>query len=342
MMLLVFVRNAIITENVVIFRFETNLRQGKRMKLIEKFRTEVLNSQDSFVITESGESGYKTRYFVQGNVGEARYVYGCYGYNSANFYSDINKKLDFIAIVRDNKIYIYDEFFFNLWQHNNKIQLPGNVYMFTDILKSANNYVRNVIFPKFYSGLEISDDVKINLNYCIVSARRIIFSGADSTENTGVPEYHDIFNEQDIASILCGFIDFGKESVKRLLEEKKQWINEKATDTKIQELIENPETVLSWEKAIADGLRGINAKTVLAEFEMGGKKSAAKICPDTIINKMAGNGYFDYYNFLTDKKGKELLEELGIDDKTGDKKYLTCKDIRKIVYRGKALYVRES
>ena len=80
MMLLVFVRNAIITENVVIFRFETNLRQGKRMKLIEKFRTEVLNSQDSFVITESGESGYKTRYFVQGNVGEARYVYGCYCY----------------------------------------------------------------------------------------------------------------------------------------------------------------------------------------------------------------------------------------------------------------------
>lgn len=55
---------------------------------------------------------------------------------------------------------------------------------------------------------------------------------------------------------------------------------------------------------------------------------------------MAGNGYFDYYNFLTNKKGEELLEELGIDDKTGDKKYLTCKDISRIIYRGKALYVR--
>lgn len=47
------------------------------MKLIEKFRTEVLNNQGSFVITESGESDYKTLYFVQGNVGEAGYVYGC-------------------------------------------------------------------------------------------------------------------------------------------------------------------------------------------------------------------------------------------------------------------------
>ncbi len=84
----------VLTEDVVIFRFETNLRQEERMKLIEKFKTEVLNSQDSFVITEPGESGYKTRYFVQGNIGEARYVYGCYGYNSANFYSDINRKLD--------------------------------------------------------------------------------------------------------------------------------------------------------------------------------------------------------------------------------------------------------
>lgn len=55
---------------------------------------------------------------------------------------------------------------------------------------------------------------------------------------------------------------------------------------------------------------------------------------------MAGNGYFDYYNFLTDKKGRELLEELVIDDKTEDKKYLTCKDISKIMYIGKALYVR--
>lgn len=215
-----------------------------------------------------------------------------------------------------------------------------NVYRFTDILKSANNYVRNVVFPKFYSGLEISDDVKINLNYCIVSARRITLSGEDSTESTGVPEYHDMFNEQDIAVMLCGFIDFGKESVKRLLEEKEHWINEKATDTKIQELIENPETVLSWEKAIADGLRGVNAKTVLAEFETCGKKSAAKTCSDAIINKMAGNGYFDYYNFLTDKKGRELLEELVIDDKTEDEKYLTCKDISKIMYIGKALYVR--
>ena len=73
-----------------------------------------------------------------------------------------------------------------------------------------------------------------------------------------------------------------------------------------------------------------------------GKKSAAKICPNTIINKMADNDYFDYYNFLTDKKGRELLEELGIDTRLRDKKHLTCKDISKIMYRGKVLYVREN
>lgn len=67
-----------------------------------------------------------------------------------------------------------------------------------------------------------------------MSARRIIFSGADSIESTGVPEYHNIFNEHDIVGMLCGFIDFGKESVKRLLEEKERWINEKALAQKFR------------------------------------------------------------------------------------------------------------
>ncbi len=115
---------------------------------------------------------------------------------------------------------------------------------------------------------------------------------------------------------------------------------EKTIDAKIQELIKSPETALPWERVIADRLRGLNAKMVIAEFEMEGKKSSAKICPGIIINKMISESYFDYYNFMTGKKGQELFKNLGVESYLLSKRILTCKNIRKIMYKGKVLYER--
>lgn len=309
------------------------------MVLIEEFKEKVLDSQGSFVITEPGKDCARICYFVQGIVGKARYVYGCYGYRNINFYSGMDVAPELIAIVLDNKIYIYNGSFFNVWHYRTKgIPLPEDILMFTDIVGSANSYVRDVAFPKFYSNHKICDSTEINLDHCLAAARMAVFSGGDSY---GVPEYHDMFKEQDIADMMCGFMDFNKEVTKRLKEEKNQWTRSKIINIKIQELTENPEIVMSWEKAIADGLRSVNAKLVTAEFELYGKKSAAKICPDTIIKKMVDDDYFDYYNFSTDKRGRELLKELGAGSSLWSENLLTCKDISKIEYRGKILYSRD-
>lgn len=308
------------------------------MSLIEKFKEKVLNSQDSFVITDSRKGSYRVYYFVQGNAGKARYVYGYYSYRNANFCSGIKNELKLLAIIRDGKIYVCDEFFFDIWQcEYNGILLPEAVFKFTGIVRRANDYVRDVVFPEFYSGLEVCEDADIDLDRYVPAARKIIFFGMDSA---GIPEYQDMFSEQDIADMLCGFMDFDKETGKRLGEEKDKWLKKKAINMKIQELIESPEIALPCEKAIADGLRSVTAKMVVAEFKVGDKKSAAKICPDIIINKMISNNYFDYYNFITDKKGLELFEELDVDINFGSKKSLTCNDISKITYGRKELYVR--
>lgn len=74
------------------------------MKLIEEFRTKVLNSQGSFVIIEPEKNGGKIFYFVQGNVGKARYVYGCQGYKNINFYSDISRELELLVVGRGSFI----------------------------------------------------------------------------------------------------------------------------------------------------------------------------------------------------------------------------------------------
>lgn len=309
------------------------------MKLIEEFREKVLNSQGSFVIIEPEKNGGKIFYFVQGNVGKARYVYGCQGYKNINFYSDISRELELLAIVLGSRIYVCDGFPFNAQLYNaDGIPLPEGVFRFADIVKRANDYVRDVVFPEFYSNLEVYYKTDINPEYCRTAARRIIFSGMGGV---GVPVYMDMFNAQDIADVLCGFMDFDKETRKRLEKEKDQWVRKKTIDAKIQELIASPETALPWERVIADRLRDLNAKMVTAEFEMEGKKSSAKICPGIIINKMISESYFDYYNFITGKKGQELFKNLGVESYLLSKRILTCKNICKIMYKGKVLYERK-
>lgn len=82
------------------------------MRLIEKFKEKVLNSQNSFVIEDCEKNTSRICYFVQGIVGKARYVYGCYHNNDNRFYSDTELELKLLAIVRDSKIYVLDEYFF--------------------------------------------------------------------------------------------------------------------------------------------------------------------------------------------------------------------------------------
>lgn len=305
------------------------------MKLIEKFKKKVLNSQNSFVIDHSEKNINKTCYFVQGVVGKAQYVYGCCNYNDNKFYSDIDLELKLVAIIRDNKIYIWDEYFFTGWWDKYELQLLENVFLLEEIVKRANGYVKNVVFSEFYLKLEIPGDVAVNVELCQAKARRIIFSGKDKAD---VPECGNLFIQQDIANMLCGFIDFDKEVIKKLEMKKNQWMQKKAVNTKIQELIEKQGTVLPWEKEIADRLLAAGAKMVTAEFESEDKKATAKICPDIIINKMITGDSFSYWDFSTGKSGMELFKELGIDNRL--KECLTCRNINKIMYRGNILYTK--
>lgn len=227
--------------------------------------------------------------------------------------------------------------FFIRWWDKYGLSMPEDVFLFEEIVKQANSYVKNKVFPEFYSNLEIPSGVTVNTEQRLANARSIIFSGKDRID---IPECDDFFTTQDIANMLCGFIDFGKESVKRLLEEKERWINKKAVNTKIQELIEKQGTVLPWEKEIADKLLAVGAKVVNVEFKSGDKKATAKICPDIIINKMITKYSFSYWDFSTNKSGRKLFEDLDINNRL--EKCLTCRNINKIMYRGKILYTKTS
>lgn len=150
-----------------------------------------------------------------------------------------------------------------------------------------------------------------------------------------------MFNEQDVANILCGLMDFDKEAGKRLNANKEQWITKKSTDEKIKSLMENHEIAADWEIEIADGIRSVQAKIVTVEFELNGKTASIRVNPETIIRKMVYKDYFSGYDFEIAKEGDELIKNLGAEKWCNGENALRCKHITKITYGKKDLYVRK-
>lgn len=312
------------------------------MRLINKFAEEIFKNEGSFTITMQSKNDNisKIYHFIQDKVGKARYVYGCYNYYDDNFYSQLDTKPKLVAIISEGKIYVVDIFFFDIYSYgNDKVILPDNAILLNEYVAKQNEYVSNIVFPDFYTKLETDEStIKEFDKSCKQKARSFLFS-----KNATLPdiEIKPMFNEQDMANVLCGFMDFDKEINERLNKDKEQWIVKKSMDWKIRALMNNPEAAASWEIEIADGIRSVEAKTVTIEFELNGKVASEKINPDTIIRKMINNDYFGKRDFEITKRGEELIKELGAGTWRSDENALRCKHITKITYGKKELYVRK-
>lgn len=310
-------------------------------RLIDKFVENVLNTTESFMI-EVGNCDTNKRYhfFIQCNVGKARYVYGEYSYNK-NFYTNLKLKPKLIAIIADGKVYIVDEYIFDIWRNREDTELPENTYILTDVIAKENEYVESVIFADFYKSLEENDITNENLlKKCTDEARRALFSKEPVINESAI---EPMFNEQDIADSLCGVINLESEAVKRLVSKQEKWIYKKSFNKKVKELMENHSVAENYEMKIAEGIKSVDAKAITVEFELNGKKESAKMSPDTIIRHMESNDYFSEYDFEITKRGDELIKKLDAATWRGNgKEVLTCKNIIKIIYGKKELYVKEN
>ncbi|MBC5688159.1 hypothetical protein H8S37_04325 [Mediterraneibacter sp. NSJ-55] len=310
-------------------------------RLIDKFAEKVLKTTESFMV-ESGNCDTDKRYhfFIQCNVGKARYVYGEHSYRDEKFHTDLDLNPKLVAIVADDKIYIVDEFELDIYR--GETELPENIFKLIDIVIKENEYVKSVIFADFYKSLKENDITGEELlKECKDEARRILF-----VKNPVVNEstIESMFNQQDIANSLCGVINLELEAVKRLESKKENWIYKKSYNKKVKELVENRSVVKDYEVKIAEGIRSVDAKTVSVEFELNGRKEFAKMNPHRVIRCMMDNDYFSAYDFETTKRGYELIRKLDAATWRGNnngKEVLTCRNITKITYKKKELYIRK-
>lgn len=314
-------------------------------RIIDKFVERVLTTTESFIIeTEEGDIK-KYHFFIQANVGKARYIYCEYSYGEQDSYTRIDLKPELVAIISDGKIYIVDDFKLDIyrWHDSEEIALPENTYHFNDVVKKENNHVEAVVFPDFYKTLkeeEVTD--KDVLASCEKRARSLLLTNCPKAKEISI---EPMFNGQDIANSLCGLINLKTESIARLKEKENKWVNDKSFSKKVKELMKNHTGVEYYELKIAEGIKSVDAKTVTVEFSLNGKSASAKINPNKLIMKLINKDYFSGYDFEVSRSGDALIEKLGATTWRGDKdgkEVLTCKHITKITYGKKELYVKES
>lgn len=314
------------------------------MRLIDVFVEKALNDKGSFEISIKEKSLKDTinYHFLQSNVGKARYIYGMKSWNDEKFYSKVDLKPKLIAIVSEGIVYIVDEFFLGVYNYNQKeTWLPKDTKRFDEVVKEINEYVSNKIFVDFYNALDIENITdKYTIEECKKRARNYLFS-KEPNASFEDEKVNAIFNENDIANSICGFIDIETEANKRLDSKRAEWILKKSINEKIRNLMKDSETAFDWEIAIAEGIRSVDAKTVIVEFELNGKRASEKITPDNIIRILRTNDYFSGYNFKIAKNGNELLKDLGAESGWNSKNAIRCEHIVKITYGKKELYVRK-
>lgn len=328
-------------------------------ELLKQFKEKVLSTNESFTLKincgrHSGGCNYY--HFVQSIVNNVKLIYGSNNYGNEYSYMENDFKFKLCAIVKENTIYIKDEFLFNVYNYKydedkSKLQELKNeqIILFNLYKKSVYEQIKETTFKEFYDKLNVSDKVDnilsddYKLNNYKRNARSIILSDKGiedfkldyhilNYDNTYIKHLCDVKNIFDVAMEV-----FNKEHNKNII------LNDKIMREVIKHIIDNKEkhftkNELNLIKAIKQ-LKGIDCKNVIAQFEFNEKKDSAKISLDRIEQVLIRDDYFSEWSFITNKEGERVHKSLGIN--YSNENQFKCDKITKITYRGKDVYTRK-
>ncbi len=170
------------------------------------------------------------------------------------------------------------------------------------------------------------------------AARISILSGDDVT----LPKFNHMFTSNDIAKMICGYMNIEDEANERFANTREFMIKTKLRQELIKKYIEEKSVVEDWKIELARSINNLKANYVNVEFNFNGNIGTEKIDPKKIIRILIDNYYFSDYNFATSKSGDKLLKTLGVSNTYNKREtWLTCKHITKITYGRKTLYERK-
>ena len=296
---------------------------------LEKFRDLVLASDDSFMLECTAGSGRRD-WYIQGRLGNAKFVYCVYlGCDKIPSASD---QLEMAAVEAGGVVYLAYP-----------VYAPGD-----EPLPSGVRWLQDLCHELGIQALEIIAQHKADLAPAdpsdVMDLSRIPLDARKLALNPELEEYADgepIFSKSLAVELLAGETKFEDVVADYCKKYKKAWAVKKRRAIMIQEYLDQPGVIEPWEYAMSDALRNVDAQLVLLELGWPGNTVSAKIEPSKVMERLVESWSFRSYDFAVEKSGAKILKILA--EATGrNKDHFYCKDVLRIMFRGKAIYDRDA
>lgn len=296
---------------------------------LEKFRDLVLASDDSFMLECTADTGRRD-WYIQGKVGKAKFVYGIYlGSDKTPAVSD---QPELAAVEAGGTVYL-----------DYLVYAPGD-----EPLPSGVRWLSDLCHELGIQALEIIAQHKADLAPAdpsdVMDLSRIPLDARKLALNPELEEYADgepIFSKSLAVELLAGETKFEDVVADYCKKHEKAWAVKKRRAMMIQEYLDRPGVIEPWEYAMSDALRNVDAQLVLLELGWPGNTVSAKIEPSKVMERLVESGAFRSYDFAVEKSGAKILKALA-DTAGRDKNHFYCKDVQRIMFRGKAIYNRDA
>lgn len=303
------------------------------LEAIEEFVKKVRSGESAFMMKVQKHFAH----VISAPVGQAVCYFGRVLYADTeeeamlSLLSETAKGHELMAIRVDDKVYLVTSNALGIYSFLRSEDLPENVFTITSVMEEAKIETEEFLFPAFLKTLTPSNKAVMLRSPLDISksARRHLIEGT-------TPKYDYAFTLHT-TDFLQGLANGQsvKEICESMLERQKEHYRESlGLANAIQAKMDEGTVCEPWELKLASALNCCSGKNVVVTFETNGVTASSKMGKREIEARLIEGTPFAWYNFPTEKSGKEILSKLC----PGTNDHLRCSDIVRMTFNGKTIY----
>lgn len=249
------------------------------------------------------------------------------------------KNISLIAIVVGERVLIVDRYRDPILFEEKAY--PDNMYDIDTYKEEIEKKIQEILKMEYEElPVEVIDEDSEIYDSIRQEARKCVFSGKEYTEEALSVNFSVDFDYDDLFLIAKGNLTTDEKAHELFEKDKYLYRAQKMKNQTIEKLIASDTLLDDHERQILSLKEKVLSldSYVSVTFEQLGNTGTGQVKLQTLINQVESGKKFDYFDFVSNAKGKELLfSELKCHLYSAKPNW---RDISEIKYRGKVIYQR--
>lgn len=249
------------------------------------------------------------------------------------------KNISLIAIVVGDRVLIVDRYRDPILFEEKAY--PDNMYDIDTYKEEIEKKIQEILKMEYEElPVEVIDEDSEIYDSIHQEARKCVFSGKEYTEETLSVNFSVDLDYDDLFSIAKGNLTIDEKANELFEKDKYLYRAQKMKNQTIEKLIASDTLLDDHERQILSLKEKVLSldSYVSVTFEQLGNTGTGQVKLQTLINQVESGKNFDYFDFVSNAKGKELLFSELKCHLYGAKP--NWRNISEIKYRGKVIYQR--